>query len=72
VTQSVWSTQTVSDISGHYGFDITAELEKALVEELSKSIDKQIVDDMLFGVPLNERLNKIIEEIENEENDRLC
>ena len=33
-------------LHSHYGIDITAELEKKLVDELSRDIDKKILENL--------------------------
>ena len=58
----------VANISEHYGMDIENELTSMLSDELSKSIDAEIMKN-LFGDFKKNKINKILEKIKNFEND---
>ena len=59
----------VKNISDHYGMDIESELTSMLSEELSKSIDAEIMKN-LFSDFKKDKINKILEKINkfNEKN----
>lgn len=40
------SREAIDDIKEQYGLDISAKLEQELVDELSKSIDKEIISNI--------------------------
>ena len=52
----------VKNISDHYGMDIESELTSMLSEELSKSIDAEIMKN-LFSDFKKDKINKILEKI---------
>jgi hypothetical protein len=58
----------VANISEHYGMDIENELTSMLSEELSKSIDAEIMKN-LFSDFKKDKINKILEKIKKFEND---
>ena len=41
-----FSTELAQDLQGFYGLDVTAELERQLVQEIAHEIDKQIINDL--------------------------
>jgi hypothetical protein len=59
----------VKNISDHYGIDIESELTSMLSDELSKSIDAEIMKN-LFSDFKKDKINKILEKINkfNEKN----
>ena len=59
----------VKNISDHYGMDIESELTSMLSDELSKSIDAEIMKN-LFSDFKKDKINKILEKINkfNEKN----
>jgi hypothetical protein len=52
----------VKNISDHYGIDAESELTSMLSDELSKSIDAEIMKN-LFGDFKKDKINKILEKI---------
>jgi hypothetical protein len=52
----------VKNISEHYGLDIESELTSILSDELSKSIDAEIIKS-LIGDHKKEKINNILEKI---------
>ena len=52
----------VKNISDHYGMDIESELTSMLSDELSKSIDAEIMKN-LFSDFKKDKINRIIEKI---------
>lgn len=58
----------VENINEHYGLDIEAELTSMLSDELSKSIDAEIMKN-LFSDFKKDKINKILEKIKKFEND---
>jgi hypothetical protein len=52
----------VKNISDHYGMDIESELTSMLSDELSKSIDAEIMKN-LFSDFKKDKINKILEKI---------
>ena len=52
----------VKNISDHYGIDAESELTSMLSEELSKSIDAEIMKN-LFSDFKKDKINKILEKI---------
>ena len=52
----------VANISEHYGMDIESELTSMLSDELSKSIDAEIMKN-LFNDFKKDKINKILEKI---------
>ena len=42
----IYSNETADRLSEHYGNDVSYELSKMLCEELTKSIDKEILKSM--------------------------
>ncbi len=52
----------VKNISDHYGMDIENELTSMLSDELSKSIDAEIMKN-LFSDFKKDKINKILEKI---------
>jgi ribosomal protein L12E/L44/L45/RPP1/RPP2 len=52
----------VKNISDHYGIDVESELTSMLSEELSKSIDAEIMKN-LFSDFKKDKINKILEKI---------
>jgi hypothetical protein len=59
----------VKNISEHYGLDIEAELTSMLSDELSKSIDAEIMKNLFGSDKKKEKINRILEKIKNFEND---
>jgi len=59
----------VENINEHYGLDIEAELTSMLSDELSKSIDAEIMKNLFGGDKKKEKINRILEKIKNFEND---
>jgi len=59
----------VKNISDHYGIDAESELTSMLSDELSKSIDAEIMKN-LFSDFKKDKINKILEKINkfNEKN----
>jgi hypothetical protein len=59
----------VKNISDHYGIDIESELTSMLSDELAKSIDAEIMNN-LFSDFKKDKINKILEKINkfNEKN----
>jgi len=58
----------IQNIVEHYGLDLENELTSMLSDELSKSIDAEIIKS-LFGDFKKNKINKILEKIKNFEND---
>jgi len=58
----------IQNIGEHYGLDVENELTSILSDELSKSIDAEIIKS-LFGDFKKNKINKILEKIKNFEND---
>ena len=52
----------VVNISEHYGVDVESELTSILSDELAKSIDAEIMNN-LFGDFKKDKINKILEKI---------
>ena len=42
-----WSAEAIQDLMAYQGLDVVAELERALADELSREIDKTILNDMI-------------------------
>jgi hypothetical protein len=61
-SQIVWSDNKIEPL------DVSYELEKMMVEELTKSIDSEIINNIMGLDGFENNLDRIIKSIENEEN----
>jgi hypothetical protein len=59
----------VQNIGEHYGLDIEEELTSMLSDELSKSIDAEIMKNLFGGDKKKGKINRILEKIKKFEND---
>jgi hypothetical protein len=59
----------VENISENYGIDVEKELTSILSDELSKSIDAEIMKNLFGSDKKKDKINRILEKIKKIEND---
>ena len=59
--------EKIQDIR-QYGIDITEQLESILSEEIAKSIDSQIIKDLMRGSTRIDKIKKIKDKIQQMKN----
>lgn len=59
----------VENIGENYGIDVEKELTSILSDELSKSIDAEIMKNLFGSDKKKDKINRILEKIKNFEND---
>lgn len=62
--------KVVESLHSVESIDVNEKIEKMMVEELAKSIDRQIINDLMgLGDSFESNLDKIISSIENDKTD---
>ncbi len=59
----------IQNIGEYYGIDVEKELTSILSDELSKSIDAEIMKNLFGSDKKKDKINRILEKIKNFEND---
>ncbi len=59
----------IQNIGEYYELDIEKEITSMLSDELSKSIDAEIMKNLFGGDKKKDKINKILEKIKKIEND---
>jgi hypothetical protein len=59
----------VENIGENYGIDVEKELTSILSDELSKSIDAEIMKNLFGSDKKKDKINRILEKIKKIEND---